>query len=109
MGRGKAGRGFGKKGGRGRGKGSSSGESKPRQKTLADYQFYIGSAKQASDYVNTAKFIINHIRMTYQHGDDVATALENKQEFDFTSLKPTLVVSTNTDTAMKAAQGQCVS
>ena len=60
------------------------------KKTLADHVYYVGSAKQASDYVTTTQFIINHIKKQYDHGEDIAFALENMAERDLTKFQPQL-------------------
>ena len=70
------------KGGRGRGRGdrnqskksSTSATSASKTKSLKDYVYDVGSAKHASDCVTTTNFLINHIRMTYSQGEDIATA-----------------------------------
>lgn len=61
--------GRGGRGGRGRGSGTSINRKK---KTIEDYFFYVGSSKQASDYEITAEFVINHIKMTFDRGNDIA-------------------------------------
>ena len=72
-------------GGRGRGKPKSSSQTsnaaKPVvRKTLADHVYAIGSARQASDYSVITAFIINHIRKTFEYGDDIGDALESRSE-----------------------------
>ena len=47
-----------------------------QKKSLADYIYYIGSNKNASDYKTTTNYLINHIRKTYNKGDAIATAIE---------------------------------
>ncbi len=63
----------------GRGGRGNSGRGKPKhqqtKKTIEDYYFYVGSTKQASDYKTTAEFIINHIKKTFDRGNDIAEAL----------------------------------
>jgi hypothetical protein len=68
---------------------SKSNNLKPK-KTLADHVYYVGSAKQASDYVTTTQFIINHIKKNYDHGEDIAFALENMHERDLSKFQPQL-------------------
>ena len=66
------------------------GRGKPRikpesnRKTVHDYVYYIGSAKQASDFVIVTKYLLNHIRKTYTFGDDVADALEKEKIWTLT-------------------------
>ena len=78
-----------KKGGRDQKKTATS-----KKKTLADHIYYVGSAKQASDYVTVTNYIINHIRRTFEKGNDIATALEDQKEFDLTQFEPQLRFST---------------
>ena len=78
-------------------------EKSTKNKTLSDYYFYVGSAKSATDYVTVTSHILNYIRRTYKKGGDVAGALEEFKEVDFTSVKPAMRVvpkkdpSTNQD------------
>jgi len=64
------------------------------KKTLQDYTYYIGLAKQASDYNTVTKYLINHIRKTYTNGDDITNALDEGKTVDVGTWKPTLSVST---------------
>ena len=93
--------------GRGRGRGSySSGRGRAgrfnrtrsqqkteSRKTLQDYTYYIGSAKQASDYNTVTKYLINYVRKTYTNGDDIANALDDGTPVDINDWKPTLSIS----------------
>ena len=65
--------------------GKNQGRAKQR-KVLADYEFNIGS----TDFTIVKEFIVNHIRKTYEYGDDIAKALETKKEMDFDSIMPVL-------------------
>ena len=67
------------------------------KKEVTDYFFYLGSAKQASDYETTSEFLINHIRKTYTYGNDIGTALETLTETDLDSHKPKLELYTKAD------------
>ena len=71
--------GRGKGGGRsGRGTGGA-----PRpKKTLAENIFYVGAVTQASDFVVVKKFLINHIKKTFDYGDDIGEALVKDKEPD---------------------------
>ena len=74
----------------GRSQASKLATKKPEKKTVDDYVYSIGTAKQINDFVIITKFLINHIKATYKFGANVGTALEAKQEFDFNSIKPSL-------------------
>jgi hypothetical protein len=63
------GRGFrGRFSGRGKGPKQAKQQGKNPKKSLQDYVYYIGSAKQASDFTTTTEFIINHIWQTFAQG-----------------------------------------
>jgi hypothetical protein len=75
------------------------------KKTINDYNYYLGSTKQASDYQVTTKFIINHILKTYEYGEDIGQALEEESEALTDMWAPDLQKSTNTDPArMKSSK-----
>ena len=49
--------------GKSQAKGGSSTTSKDTKKQyVTDFNYYLGSAKQASDYETTTEFLINHIK-----------------------------------------------
>ena len=92
------------RGGRARGRSNnhnssnkSSNNKSTARKTLADHVYSIGSAKQASDYSVITQFIINHIRKSFEFGDDIGDALENWKdvELDPPKLKPVSKYSEN--------------
>jgi hypothetical protein len=79
--------------GRGRGGGyarwsKNPGGSKQPKKTLSDYMYYLGSAKQAADYETTTAYLINQIQKTYSYGKDIATALDTLTPYDLSKHKP---------------------
>jgi hypothetical protein len=43
---------------------SKSGKSETK-KSISDYNYYLGSAKQASDYETMTEYLINYIKKTY--------------------------------------------
>ena len=56
-----------------------------KQKTLNDYKYAIRTAKQADDYNKITNYLIVHIMKTYEHGRDIAIAIENQEPFNFKS------------------------
>ena len=93
-----------RKGGRGnssRSKPKANTSSTSSKKTLEDHKYDIGSAKNASEYISTTKFLIQRIATTFLEADDVATALRDGKEFNLDAKKPTLQVSTNSDQAIQ--------
>ncbi len=104
----------GRSGGRGGGRrpntsSRSNHTSKPKeesQKTLQDYQFNVGSAKHASEYVSSFNYIVNHIKMNYNRPGDIGKALEELEEFDFTPHEPKLKTSKNKDPALQERENK---
>jgi hypothetical protein len=67
-----------------------------------NYQYFLGTAKQASsDYKSTTSYWINHIKKTYNYGNDIATALEQLQEADLSQHKPTWKSSQSKDKTIR--------
>ena len=56
---------------------------------LEEHIYRVGSASQASDYVTITRSIVSHIKEKYTKGGtaEIAWALENEKEYDFTPLK----------------------
>ena len=77
---------------------------KPTKRTLADNVYYLGSAKQASDYESITEFLINYIKKTFTYGMDIGTVLESLQELDLNEYKPSLSVSLNHDEIIRMAE-----
>ena len=78
-----------------------------KRKTLADHIYYVGSAKQASDYVTVTNFIVNHVRRTFDKGDDIARALEDEVTYDLDQFAPTLRTSTKTEATKDRLKEAC--
>jgi hypothetical protein len=66
-----------------------------KKKTIEDYFFYVGSSKQASDFETTSEFLINHVKKTFDRGNDIAEALRVLQPQDTDLWKPKLTFSTD--------------
>jgi hypothetical protein len=71
------------------------------KKELKDYMYFLGTAKQVSEYKSTTFFIINHVEKEFEFGKDNASALDKLKEFEVSKLKPELQVSTSDDLAEK--------
>ena len=69
-----------------------------KQKMVNDYKYAIRTVKQASNYNKTTNYLILHIRKTYEHGGDIADAIENQEPFNFDSSAPKLKISTTVKT-----------
>ena len=79
---------------------------KDTKKELTDYVYYLGSAKQASDYETTTEYLINHVKKTFEYGNDIGTALMDLKEPDSDLWKPNMQVSVATDDDTKAAENR---
>jgi hypothetical protein len=65
--------------------------------TLADYIYYVGASRQAREFLVFTEFIINHIRKTFEFGNNIANALDARFHVDFITLMPELQESKATD------------
>ena len=72
------------------------------KKSLTDYIFYLGSAKQASNYETAMDFIINHMKKTYKYGSNLAMAIREGAKAGTNAWKPSLQVSLKTNSIMAA-------
>ncbi len=61
-----------------------------KKKMIEDYFFYVGSSKQASDFETTSEFLINHVKKTFDRGNDIAEALRTLLPQDTELWKPVL-------------------
>jgi hypothetical protein len=73
------------------------------KKGLHDYNYYLGSARKASDYEMTTEYIINYIKKTFDYGSDIAQSLKELQDVDTSLWKPTLQQSDDSDDPIKTA------
>jgi hypothetical protein len=96
-----------------RGRGMQSSQSNINQqqkstnkKTLQDYQYYLGSIKQASDYKITTSYLINQIKKNYANGNNIATALDRLENINLLQYKPTLQWSQESDNKLKALENK---
>jgi hypothetical protein len=74
---------------------SSSVPKKEVKESVNDYNYYLRSAKQASNYETTTKFLINYIVETFEYGNDIGQALRELQYRDPDSWRPTMQQSTH--------------
>ena len=79
----------------GRGRGGRGGQRTPapvkedkKKKTIEDYYFYVGSSKQASDFETTSEFLVNHVKKTFDRGNDIAEALRRLIPVNTDAWKP---------------------
>ncbi len=62
--------------------GPNKSRNEPKKTKIEDYQYRIGSSKDASEYEETTAFIINHLKGTCAYGDDIAKTLSDLQEMN---------------------------
>jgi hypothetical protein len=85
-------------------KGTSKLETK---KGLTDYNYYLGSARQVSDYETPTEFLINYIKKTFNYGSNIGQALKELKEVDAADpWKPTLNQSRAADAAIQAIKNK---
>ena len=73
--------------------GSNTETKKPKTKDI-DFEYRIGDASQAAIFVRLTDAIAIHVRKTYSFAADIASILEQKQDFDIDATKPSLAVPT---------------
>ena len=61
---------------------------KKERKTIADYVYHTGTAKNASDYPVITAYLVNFIKKNYVNGEDIGTALEMQEQYSFENIKP---------------------
>ena len=74
-------------------KGGSNIASHSIKKSINDYSYYLGSAKQASDYENTTEYLINYIKKVFDYGSDIGIALKSLEPINTSVWKPRMQVS----------------
>ena len=57
----------------------------------------MGSHKQASDYENTTKFLINYIKGEFAYGNNITELIRNGKYVDTSTCYPNLEINTETD------------
>ena len=67
------------------------------KKRINDKLFQIGTNKQATEYETTAEFLINYIKRTFEHGNDIAETLQTLKNQNMECWMPTLKMSIATD------------
>jgi hypothetical protein len=77
-----------------------------KKKILEEYYFYVGSAKQASNYKSAANFTINHIKKDYERGRDIAESLRELKKPNTDTWMPKLKGSTKKDDAAKETENR---
>ena len=81
-------------------------ENKDNKKFFNDYNYYIGSAKQASKFEATTEFLINYIKQTYKFGMDIAMAIINQENINTETWEPPIKRSQSEDPEIKKAENE---
>jgi hypothetical protein len=68
--------------------------------------YFVGAARQASDFSVITEFIINHVRKTFEYGNDIANALDARSHIDFITFMPQLQESQSGDKAAAKREDQ---
>ena len=81
-------------------------ENKDNKKSFNDCNYYIGSAKQASEFKATTEFLINYIKQTYKFGMDIAMAIINQEHINTENWKPPIKRIQSEDPEIKEAENE---
>ena len=87
-------------------KGGSNIASQSIKKSVNDYNYYLGSSKQASDYETTTEYLINHIKKVFDYGNDIGTSLKLLEPINTSAWKPRMQVSIATTEEDHAAENR---
>eukprot|EP00957_Ditylum_brightwellii_P090868 6919164-Ditylum_brightwellii.AAC.1 len=68
---------------------------------IENYIFYVGSVKQASDFDVASKFIINHIKKTFERGNNIAESLCPLTKIETSQWNPRLKSKAQEDVATR--------
>lgn len=74
------------------------------RKELSDFNYYLGTARQASEYEETTEYLINHIKKTFEYGSDIATALKEMCPPKTNTWRPSMRTSIASDEALKKVE-----
>jgi hypothetical protein len=66
-----------------------------KKKSISNWSYYLGSAKQALEFKATTKFLINCIKQNFEFGNDAAMAIINQKPISTKIWKPTMQFSRN--------------
>ena len=108
-GRGKGGRNTNNNKGRGRGgrnPNSTTSQSNASRTQLSHYTYQVGSAKQARDFITVNDYLVRYIKMNFEMGRDIGTALEDLSPFDFEAVRPRLNISFDANETKRAAENR---
>ena len=75
-----------------------------QKKTINNYQFFIGTNKQASEFENALEFIINYIKHTFDRGNDITKTLRTLKMQETNHWMPTLKMSNSIDDEIKSRE-----
>ena len=76
------------------------------KKSSNELMYYIGSARQASDYEALTEFLINYIQQNFEFGDYIANAIVNQKPINTDLWKPFLQKSNSSDPEIKELESE---
>ena len=71
------------------------------KKGIEDYHYYLGSATQFSDFEVTTEFVVNHIKKTFEYGNDIGSALKELKPIDTEKWRVSMKFSDSTDAVVR--------
>lgn len=98
------GRGRSNRGGRGRGNGRGRFQEKKKSTELKFRPHGDGKEKQSTTYYKVFEDIVLKVQRTYEMGDDIASSLRDGKKKDFSTLKPKMRRTTETDMELKVIE-----
>jgi hypothetical protein len=69
-------------------------------------QLLLWVSKQASDYETTTEFLVNHIKKTYDYGNDIGSALEELEPLNTVQRKPQMKISAESDESIQRVENR---
>ena len=84
----------------------SNSASHTNKKSFNDYNYYLGSAKQASDYETTTEYLINSIKKVFDYGKSIGTALKLLEPMSTSAWKPSMQASLATTNEEHSAENR---
>ena len=76
------------------------------EKSITVWNYYIGSAKQASEFEAITAFLLNYIREQFEYGNDIAKDINDQELVDTKIWRPSLQKSQSEDPEIKEIENE---
>jgi hypothetical protein len=81
-------------------------EYKETKKSISNWNYYLGSTRQASKYEATTEFVIKYIKQNFEFGNDIAMTIIHQNPIATKIWKPTMLFSRNIDPELKEIENK---